>query len=264
LRLAQLVDVLEELVPLSWAEPWDNVGLLVQPRVVAEVASVLLTVDLTRAVVQEARRRRADMVVAYHPPLFEPLRRLLGTVASHDNVMQCIAAGIAIYSPHTALDAAPGGVNDWLADGLGSGERSGLMPQSDDADGPAQGREIVLDRPVALATLIRRVKQHLGLERLRVAAAKRHDKTDVRRVALCAGAGGSVLGGRDADVYLTGEMRHHDVLAAVERGTTVVLCEHTNTERGYLPVFAQQLRTRLGRGVKVTIAGADAEPLRIR
>ena len=71
-----------------------------------------------------------------------------------------------------------------------------------------------------------------------------------------------MLAGRDADVLLTGEMGHHDVLAAVERGANVVLCEHTNTERGFLRIFARRLRQRLGKDVAVALARADAEPLR--
>ena len=71
------------------------------------------------------------------------------------------------------------------------------------------------------------------------------------------------MGGASADVYLTGEMRHHDVLAAVEAGTSVILCDHTNTERGYLPVLKKKLAAELGRGVRIDVSKRDAEPLRV-
>ena len=263
--LSTVLDVLEDLAPLAWAEDWDNVGLLIEPPGRARVQRVLLAIDLTAAVFDEARRAKADMIVAYHPPIFAPLPRLTSSVAMQRVVMQCVQSKIAVYSPHTALDAAPGGVNDWLAGGLGAGRRAPLLRQSwHDAAPPqvGQGREVVLDRPVSLGTLIRQVKAHLGLKHLRVAKAAGHGTgTVVQRVCLCAGAGGSVLAQCSADVYLTGEMRHHDVLAAVERGTSVLLCEHTNTERGYLKVFARTLRRRLGRPVSVSVSRADAEPL---
>ena len=264
--LNAVVDALGELAPLAWAEEWDNVGLLIDPPGRRSVRRVLLTIDLTTAVCEEARRGKADLIVAYHPLIFAPLTRLVADVAVPRIVMQCVQAKMAVYSPHTALDAVAGGVNDWLADGLGAGERAPIArgPQHLDAAlEVGQGREVVLARPVALATLVRRVRQHLGLARVRTAVADRHRAgRKVARVLLCAGAGGSVLAGRDADVLLTGEMRHHDVLAAVERGASVVLCEHTNTERGFLDVFARRLRRRLGKDVGVALARADAEPLR--
>jgi len=68
---------------------------------------------------------------------------------------------------------------------------------------------------------------------------------EVHSVAICAGSGGSTLLGVDADVYFTGEMSHHEVLAAVASGRNVILCGHTNTERGYLPVLASKLRAEL-------------------
>jgi putative NIF3 family GTP cyclohydrolase 1 type 2 len=86
----------------------------------------------------------------------------------------------------------------------------------------------------------------------------------VRTVALAAGAGGSVLRGERADLWLTGELSHHDALAAVAAGTTVVLGEHSNTERGYLPVLAQRLRRQFGQGLEVRIAHADRDPFAVR
>ncbi len=260
-RLGAAVRALEQLAPLEWAEEWDNVGLLVEPPRRRTVHRVLVAIDLTEAVLKEAAARRADLVVAYHPPIFDGLRRLTSGSGIERVVLGCVTAGIAVYSPHTALDAAPGGVNDWLADGLGRGERQGLQPVGEPASGAAQGRRVRLQRPVRLSTVVRRIKEHLGLRTVRVATADAHRRAAVRDIALCAGAGGSVLAGVAADVYWTGEMRHHDVLAALARGCSVVLCEHSNTERGYLPRLCAQLRAALP-GVEVERAAADSEPLR--
>ena len=111
-----------------------------------------------------------------------------------------------------------------------------------------------------MSTLVRRVKSHLGLKKVRVSFGRRGDPV-ISTVALCAGAGGAVLGGVEADVYLTGEMRHHDVLDAKAQGTSVILCEHTNTERGYLPILRAKLVRLLGRGAEVRVSRTDREPL---
>ena len=88
------------------------------------------------------------------------------------------------------------------------------------------------------------IKRHLGLRQVRIATSQANGAADgtISSIALCPGAGGSVLTKTEADLLWTGEMRHHDVLAAQARGQHVVLCEHSNTERGYLPVFAERVR----------------------
>ncbi|MCA9289617.1 MAG: Nif3-like dinuclear metal center hexameric protein, partial [Phycisphaerales bacterium] len=120
-------DALATIAPTRHAADWDNVGLLVGARDWA-AARVLLTIDLTDAVLAEAVDAGVSMIVAYHPPLFAPFRRLTDEDPKQRLVLGAVRAGIAIHSPHTALDAAPGGVNDWLADGLGAGDRRALTP----------------------------------------------------------------------------------------------------------------------------------------
>jgi dinuclear metal center YbgI/SA1388 family protein len=106
---------MEKLAPLKLAQSWDNVGLLAG-ELRALVRRVLLTIDLTALVVQEAIEKRADVVLAYHPPIFKPVSRLVASGGGMDTLVhRCIRAGIALYSPHTALDAADGGTNDVLA-----------------------------------------------------------------------------------------------------------------------------------------------------
>ena len=264
-KLYKLLEVLEETAPLELAEEWDNVGLLLCPSRKKSSRKILLTIDLTEPVLEEALRTGADTIVAYHPPIFDPLSELTPSRSRERVILRLVESRIAVYSPHTALDAVTGGVNDWLAEGLGEGESEPIIPFSEpgaeeDVSASGQGRLLRLRKPVTLSTLVRRVKSHLGLERLRVASAGARNSL-VSSVALCAGAGGAVLGGVEADAYLSGEMRHHDVLDARARGTSVILCEHTNTERGYLRILRAKLARALGRGVQVRVSRVDSEPL---
>jgi len=120
--LSEVCAILERIAPLRLAQSWDNVGLLAGDERAA-VRRVLLCIDLTHGVVQEAVARRVELVVAYHPPIFRPITRVLGHSGGTDaHVFRCVAAGIAVYSPHTALDAAEGGTNDVLAGLCGARE----------------------------------------------------------------------------------------------------------------------------------------------
>lgn len=114
MKLEDLVSVLDDLAPLKYAESWDNVGLLVgDPS--ADVKRVLVTIDYTAAVAEEARAAGAGLVVSYHPPMFAAVKR-----AANDALwVDAIRRGIALYSPHTALDVAKDGTNDFLADACG-------------------------------------------------------------------------------------------------------------------------------------------------
>ena len=116
--LAKSLRALERVAPLRLAAPWDNVGLLVDVVTAAAPERapfrVLLTIDLTPAVLEEAIRLRSHLIVAYHPTPFAAMKRFESGSHASRVVLMCAAHGIAVYSPHTAADCVAGGVNDWL------------------------------------------------------------------------------------------------------------------------------------------------------
>jgi dinuclear metal center YbgI/SA1388 family protein len=125
MKVADLVRAMESLAPLAHAEEWDNVGLLAgdpgQP-----LTRALVAIDCTRAVIDEAAAKSCDAIVAYHPPLFKAMSR----VVAPNVIFDLVRRGIAVYSPHTALDAAEGGTNDVLADAIGLATRAPLRPSA--------------------------------------------------------------------------------------------------------------------------------------
>ncbi|KAM9773637.1 NIF3-like protein 1 [Syngnathus typhle] len=344
MELKDVVKVLEDLAPLSLAEPWDNVGLLVEPSEPRPIKTILLTNDLTEAVMEEARAEECDLIISYHPPLFRPIKRLVQKDWKQRLAIRALEAGIAVFSPHTSWDSVSGGVNDWLVRGLGSGQVSVLnqayvdMPYShivefqcrnDTLDvllaelnalggvlvqdplrcdatktqvslhcsgsvlpsvfdritqyivtvdkslrilkaekpprtGHGQGRLSVLDEPVTVATAVKKMKSHLGLRHVRLALGLGcTQESFVHTVAACAGSGASVLNGVRADLYVTGEMSHHEVLDAVATGTSVILSDHSNSERGYLSVFRENLVGKVPADVVVMVSKADKDPLEV-
>lgn len=264
--LSDVLQRLEDFAPLRFAEPWDNVGLLVEPVPLASAPSVeraLLTIDLTDAVLAEAQELGAELVIAYHPPIFSGLKRLRSSSPGERVVLACARLGLSVFSPHTALDAAPDGVNAWLLDAFAAGVRAPCI--SHPLDGRfGQGRSVVLEQPLSLSQAVERVKQHLGLAQVRISSAPAHaEGTPIRRIAVCAGAGGAVFEKLSGyDLYVTGEMRHHDVRERAASGASVILCEHTNTERGFLRVLAERLTAALP-GVRFEASSCDRDPLTI-
>ena len=114
-RTARVLRALRQIAPERLAEAWDNVGLIAGDGA-WRCRGVLLAIDTTGAVIDEAAGRRCDLIVSYHPPLFKPVSRLDGGSGETDAlVVRALGERISIYSPHTAFDAADGGANDALA-----------------------------------------------------------------------------------------------------------------------------------------------------
>jgi putative NIF3 family GTP cyclohydrolase 1 type 2 len=126
-----------------------------------------------------------------------------------------------------------------------------------------KGRIVVLEDKRKLSEIIKTVEQYLQLSHLRLAIpfTKSIEEITIGSIAICAGSGASVLKGVRADLYLTGEMGHHDVLAAIGNGTSVILTEHSNTERGYLHFFKKELHSKLDGKVEVLVSKVDRDPL---
>ena len=256
----QLLSTLEGLAPLCLAEPWDNVGLLMDLGERREFERAFFTIDLTDRTLDEALAWHADFLIAYHPPIFGGLKRLRHDVPGERVVLRALRAGLTVYSPHTALDAVEDGMAEWLARALGAGTMQPITPTQPGSQTGA-GRLVRLDAGLTLSDAIERIKAHLRLEHVRVSRAV--GAAAINTLAVCPGAGGSVFEQVGAvDLLLTGEMRHHDVLARSARGTHVVLTDHTHSERAYLPHFARNV-SRACPGLSVLVSQTDADPLEV-
>ncbi len=110
--IGDLVNLMQRIAPLDHAESWDKVGLLAGDRTRPLTGPILLTIDLTERVMAEAIAMKAGAIIAYHPPIFEPLARITDATPRQRVILRALEHHIAIYSPHTALDNIPGGVTD--------------------------------------------------------------------------------------------------------------------------------------------------------
>ncbi|KAL8341571.1 hypothetical protein RB598_003481 [Gaeumannomyces tritici] len=294
-----VVSAMRSLYPEEIADrAWDNVGLLLENFAPADPASapsplVLLTNDVTPNVVEEAIAKRATVIVSYHPPIFRGLKSITLDDPQQRFLLRLVQNNIAVYSPHTAVDAAPGGLNDWLADAVTSwagvaSTRAVAKPLSGPApagfEGAGYGRTCAFAEPVPLAGLVRAAAARLGGQRYVSVAAPRpashryESPTEraarlaavrVASVAVCAGSGADVLHGADADVVVTGEMSHHPALRLTMLGRYVVTVFHSNSERAFLrEVMRGKLAEALGGlyagpPAEVAVSEVDADPFEI-
>ncbi|KXH67591.1 hypothetical protein CSAL01_03630 [Colletotrichum salicis] len=286
---AQVVAAMRKHYPEEIADRrWDNVGLLLDNIATSATATpknpvVLLTNDLTYAVAEEAVQKNASVIVSYHPFIFSGLKSITTKDPQQATLLLLASNGIAVYCPHTAVDAAPNGLNTWLGDIVSGGpasssstaapsDRTVITPHSSPPagfEGSGYGLLCTFRQPESLADIIRRVASRIGMRRVMVASPNPAGISTARvgAVAVCAGSGWDVVKSAAADVVVTGEMSHHNALKAVQEGKTVVTVFHSNSERGYLtevmkPLLEGELKKKEP-GMLVLVSTADRDPFEI-
>ncbi len=366
MKIKDIAERIETIVPLKLAQDWDNVGLLIG-NAQKNVKKILLTIDVTGDVAAEAQKLKTDLIVSYHPVIWDGLKEITSEGPS-STVYELIRRGIAVFSIHTALDAATGGVNDGLAEIVGIEDGKPLGDYVDNpvgdnyklvvfvpveslanvsnavftagagamgnysncgfsADGkgtflplegskptigkkgklenvpeirfetivPAEkldkvvtamkkahpyempafdiiklynsqnkfglGRIGKLAKPLRIKQIIQRIKKYTGAKAVGLIG---NDKRLVKTAAVCAGSCGKIINSviaAKADLYLTGELKHHQALAAQEAGLTCICLSHTVSERFILKKFAKQLQKQLN-SVTIRVSKKDADPFK--
>ena len=212
MKVKDIVAMLEAEVPLAWQESYDNAGLAVgSPE--AEVEKIVLALDITEEVVDEAIREGAQMVVSHHPIIFRPIKRLADESRQQRTIAKAIRHGVALYAAHTNLDSAPiAGISHHLAGLLGV-QVEGVLEQGAD-EGVGIGVVGNLPQAVPTEAFLGYVKDVLGVEALRHSTVR---VESVQRVAICSGSGGGLIEVAEksgADVYISADFKYHDFVDA--------------------------------------------------
>lgn len=258
--LAAVVDLLHRWYPPASAEAWDAVGL-VSGDPAAEVTRVLFAVDPTPAVAAEAAQWGAHLLVCHHPLFLKPVHSVARVTPKAKTLGILDDAGCALLTAHTNADRAESGVSESLALALGLTD---LRPLEPDADGSPTGiGRIGTVEPTTLAGFAATVAATLprAPQGVRVGG---DPSRRVTRVALCGGAGDSLLdvvAGTDADVYLTSDLRHHLSAEFLEReGPALIDVAHWSAEWTWLPVVRERLQTTFGDTVETHVSTIVTDP----
>ncbi len=211
MTVQDVYNYLDSRAPFVTCEEWDNVGLLIGDAQ-QTVRRILVALDVTDGAIDAAIATGANLIVSHHPVIFSPLKRL----ESNSIPYRLAAAGIAVICAHTNLDRAADGVNDTLAALLGLTD---IHPTDD-----GMCRIGTLPQSVTATTLAKLVAQTLST------SVRVNGSGDIRTVAVCGGSGGDFIGALAplADAFVTGEVRHHEWLAAHD--ITIIEAGHYATE----------------------------------
>lgn len=227
-RISEIIQFLHQLAPNHLQEDYDNSGLIVGDEH-AEVHGVLISLDCTEAVVEEAIALGANLIVSHHPIVFRGLKRFTGQTYIDRVVSMAIKNDIALFAIHTNLDnVASEGVNGKIASILGLEDLSVLRPMPGE-EGRGAG---LLGRiePVSAVDFLAFVKNKMGLDCIRYTQLC---KDQVSQIAVCGGSGSFLLGDaikKGADVLITSDFKYHEFFDA--DGKIIILdIGHFESER---------------------------------
>ena len=226
----ELERLVGEIAPYDLAEEWDNVGLLVG-RGAREITRVLTALDLTDGVIEEAVALGAQAIVTHHPIMMDARRRVTDGDREGRLVLKLAENGIAHIAAHTNFDSAPGGVNDTLMALMGAGNvrGEGCLRVGD------------LEAGLTFGELCRRAQKKLRADVRAYGAAD----MPVHTLGCCSGAGGGYFAEAKAigaDCFITGEIKHHIALEAMDEGVCVIEAGHFETENPACEVMANALQ----------------------
>lgn len=205
-KVKDIAAVIEQFAPLSIQEGWDNSGLCIgSPE--APVSSILLGLDCTPELVDEAIACGADMIVTHHPLIFSGLKKITPENIVGEAVIKAIKAGISIYAAHTNADKVIAGVSGAMAARLGLKNVQIL-----DQDGEGTGLGVVgdLPEPISAQEAVALVKDRFSLKAMRTSRAL---EGKISRVAMCGGSGGSLISAAarsGAQLYISGDISYHN------------------------------------------------------
>ncbi|MBN1588255.1 MAG: Nif3-like dinuclear metal center hexameric protein [Pirellulales bacterium] len=256
ITVARVAAFLDRFAPAELAEAWDNVGLLVG-RPQRTVARLMTCLTVTPASAAEAIQEKADLIVTHHPMPFVETKRLTDQEPAGAMLLDLIASGINVYSPHTAFDSARQGINQQLAEGL---ELRGVSPLVPNDEGLGIGRWGWLGDEMTLGQLAERAKRFLTIDHVgRVGPAE----MPIRTVAVGCGAAGSLLGaarGAGCDAMLLGETSLHTCLEAEATGLGLILAGHFASERFAVEALAKTLAEKFP-SVEVWTSREERDPI---
>ncbi|MFK7971199.1 MAG: Nif3-like dinuclear metal center hexameric protein [Bacteroidia bacterium] len=205
--ISDIAKELETWAPPAVAESYDNVGLLVgNPN--AEVTGIMVNLDMTEAVIEEAAAKGCNMVVAHHPIWFTGRKRLIGEDYVSRTIMKAIKLDVSLYAIHTNLDNVRSGVNRVISDKLGLQYLSFLKAKDDEGQ-IGSGMIGMLPDALTKEEFLTLVKDEFKCGGIRYADAP---KDEIRKVAVCGGAGSFLIDEairRGADAFVTADITYH-------------------------------------------------------
>ena len=231
MKVKDIIAVIEDFAPLSIQEGWDNSGLCVgSPE--DEVSSILLGLDCTEKLVDEAIECGADLIITHHPLIFSGLKKISPEDPVGAAVIKAVRNGISIYAAHTNADKVIAGVSGAMAARLGLTDVEIL---EEDGEGTGLGVVGNLPSPLSAKEAIALVKERFSLKMMKTSAPA---ECPVTRIAMCGGSGSSLIRSAQkagAQLYISGDISYHNFFT--RKGFMIMDIGHYESEKEIVEIL---------------------------
>lgn len=229
IKVKNIIKEMEKFAPQFLKEDFDNVGLMVGDKE-SEVKRVLLALDCTKNVIEEAKEVGADLIITHHPLIFRKPSRIVRDDLQGWKIIELIKNNISLYSSHTNLDSTKGGINEEIVRVLGFDESKIIEASKVNGyDDTGLGRIVSLKEEMRVDELINQVKEKLSINNLRAVIGS----DSVKKIAIINGSGQDFFSKAirmGADCIITGDTTYHFASDYKEMGVTIIDAGHFPTE----------------------------------
>jgi dinuclear metal center YbgI/SA1388 family protein len=228
-KIKDIIKIMEDFAPKNLKEDFDNVGFMVGDKE-KDVKRILLALDCTLDVIEEAKEKDIDLIITHHPLLFRKPSSITTETLTGNKIIELIKNDIGLYSSHTNLDSAEKGLNETIVKVLGFKEGILLERNRNSRnDNEGLGRLVKLEEPSILEDLVDIVKEKLNVPFVKV--VKGNDK--VKNIAIINGSGSdffSIAAKKGADCIITGDTTYHYASDYKEMGVSIIDTGHFHSE----------------------------------
>ncbi len=263
--IKDIINLMEQLAPTYLKEDFDNVGLLVGNDE-TKVNKILLSLDVTDEVIDEAISQNCNLIISHHPIIFKSIKNINNKSEIGKKIIKLIKNDIAVYCSHTNLDSCNLGTNDVLFDLLSLKNKNVLIPNENDIT-CGLGRVGELQNSLNLEQFIQLVKEKLKLKTIVYCDDNDGLNKIVNKVGLCTGSAGkfqyiSSAKKMGCDVYLTGDLDFHSAQLAKQFEIALIDGTHYATEVIVLNSIKKYLQNE-DNSLNVIISSVDGQTIKV-
>lgn len=262
IKIKDFINVIENIAPNNLKESYDNVGLMIGDRN-EDIKGILVALDITLEVIEEAKEKDANFIVTHHPILYLKPSTITMDTLQGEKIIRLIRENINVYACHTNLDVVEGGLTDKALELLGfpKGKIIDINPVNPSA---GVGRIVKLEEEMTLKEVCRLVRSKLSIPYMRVAG---DPYKKIKTIAVLNGSGEDLMKKAykmGADLFITGDTTYHYVSDYKEMGMAVVDIGHFSFEwplfKGVLTKLEQSLKEKYGEDIKIYYSEKNNEP----
>ncbi len=239
MTIKEVIELLEEQFPEDLADFDDYTGFQIG-NTLNKLSGIVVSLDVSKGAIETAIHTGNNLIITHHPLFYAAnLNQIDTTTIIGQKIEMLIKNDITVYSMHTNVDAAKGGLNDFLIKGIFKEYQSDIMSPNGEDSG--FGRIVYLPEPIGRDELISLLKKRLETKYVRFIGKKEQYK----KICFCSGSGSSLISiAKNCDVYITGDISYHIALGAYENGLDIIDIEHDQTEKYFVNLIGDYLRSK--------------------